>query len=189
MDRPTLHADPLVLRPFALSDAPAVAQIANDRSIYDKTLLLPFPYKEEHATAWIATHEENAAKARGLDWAITRDGVVMGSIGVTFSDRDGRTDPQRPREACLGFWLGAPYRGNGYCSLAARVVLAHVFDTLEVEKVISFHFVGNAASGRVLEKIGMRNLGVKPGLAKKGDRRVDCASFELGRAEWLGGTK
>lgn len=185
MDRPTLAADPLVLRPFELSDAGAVAAIANDRSIYEVTLLLPFPYRVADAEAWIGRHQLAADAALGLDWAVTREGVVMGSAGVTFRANDGRRDPQRPVEACLGFWLGEAYRGKGYCTLAARAVTRHVFESLRCEKMVSFHFVGNSASGRVLTKVGMRSLGVFPGLATKEGRPVDCVKFELGRDEWL----
>ncbi len=45
--------------------------------------------------------------------------------------------------------------GRGYATEAARAVLAHAFDDLGLERIVSVYAIGNGASERVMIKIGM----------------------------------
>ena len=65
--------------------------------------------------------------------------------------------PDHARE--LGYWIGEPYGGNGFAAEAGEAVKSHCFGRLGLRAVLARHFVGNSASGRVMQKLGMRRIG------------------------------
>jgi RimJ/RimL family protein N-acetyltransferase len=66
--------------------------------------------------------------------------------------------PYRPEAGIyeLGFHLRPEYWGHGYATEAARVVIAYAFDVLGAASLFAGHHPGNAASGRLLAKLGFR---------------------------------
>ena len=75
--------------------------------------------------------------------------------------------------------------GRGYASEGARAALAEAFTTLGLEEVCSLPQVGNPASSRVCERIGMRleRTVAIPATARRGE--VQGLLYEMTRAEWL----
>ena len=57
----------------------------------------------------------------------------------------------------IGWRLARAYWGRGYATEAAEAALAHAFGPLGLREVVAFTVPGNAASRRVMEKIGMRH--------------------------------
>ncbi|WP_409296358.1 GNAT family N-acetyltransferase [Peribacillus sp. SCS-26] len=51
-----LHTERLTLRPFKLSDAPRVQELAGDKEVAATTLGIPNPYLLEAAENWIKNH-------------------------------------------------------------------------------------------------------------------------------------
>ena len=77
-------------------------------------------------------------------------GAVIGSIGLR---RD--SDLASGEGECeLGYWLGVPFWGKGYMPEAAREVLRHAFEDLQLDVVWCGYYEGNAQSKRVQEKLG-----------------------------------
>ena len=150
---PTLRTERLVLRPFAPEDAADVQRLAGAREVAATTLHIPHPYGDGVAEAWIATHAERFAEGRVLTLAITlRDGgAVVGAIGLTFN--------RAHHNAEMGYWVGVPYWGRGYATEAAAALLRYGFDVLGLHRVHATHLTRNPASGRVMQKIGMRHEG------------------------------
>jgi RimJ/RimL family protein N-acetyltransferase len=66
--------------------------------------------------------------------------------------------PYRPAERVyeLGFHLLPAYWGQGLAEEAARAVIGHAFSTLGANGLFAGHHPENAASRRVLEKLGFR---------------------------------
>jgi|SRR5438067_1224872 len=67
----------------------------------------------------------------------------------------------RPRDVAqgvleLGFHLRASHWGHGLAREAARSVIKHAFDDLEVRALFAGHHPGNTASRRTLERLGFR---------------------------------
>src|SRR5208283_1719344 len=56
--------------------------------------------------------------------------------------------------------IGVPFWGKGYSTEAARRVVRYAFEDLNLNRVYAHHMVRNPASGRVLEKIGMKREGL-----------------------------
>jgi len=69
------------------------------------------------------------------------------------------------RSASLGYCFDDAAWGHGYASEAARALLQWAFDTLEMNRVQAETDTRNAASARVLEKLGF---------VREGTLREDC---------------
>jgi [ribosomal protein S5]-alanine N-acetyltransferase len=59
----------------------------------------------------------------------------------------------------MGYWIGRPYWGRGYCTEAARELLRYGFENLGLARIFACHFKENEASGRVMRKLGMTREG------------------------------
>ena len=153
-NRPTLETKRLVLRPFSPSDAEAQQVIINDREIAANTRSIEYPYPEGAALAWIGKHAELWKKGESAIFAIClkSNGKLTGAIGLEIEEQD--------QNAELGYWLGRNYWGQGICSEAAAEVVRFGFETLALHKIHAHHMTRNPASGRVLEKIGMKKEGL-----------------------------
>jgi RimJ/RimL family protein N-acetyltransferase len=144
----------LVMRAFRRSDAPEVQRLAGDAELANATLL-PHPYPDGMAEAWIARQEVDFAGAHCFNFAIERaaDGVLLGSIGLETAAMGNY--------AKLGYWIGRPYWGHQYATEAGRAVVAYGFGILALERIWSPRFRWNKASGRVLDKIGFAHEGCR----------------------------
>jgi RimJ/RimL family protein N-acetyltransferase len=147
-------AFPVTLRPFELRDAPRVRLLAGERAVAETTALIPHPYPDGAAEAWIAGLAREQAAGREYTYAITScdDGTLVGAIGLR---------PVATEHGNLGFWIGRPYWGRGYATTAARAVIALAFGLLDIDALTASHLTRNPASGRVMEKCGMRPLGTR----------------------------
>jgi ribosomal-protein-alanine N-acetyltransferase len=61
-------------------------------------------------------------------------------------------------EGELGYWIGQPYWGMGYCTEAVRELIRFSFKNLALDKIVTEHLISNPASGKVMEKAGMRHV-------------------------------
>jgi [ribosomal protein S5]-alanine N-acetyltransferase len=166
---PRIETERLLLRPFELADAPDVQRLAGDRAVAAGTLTIPHPYPDGAAEAWIASHEGRDA----APFAIERrdDEALLGAVGLDVEPDHSRAE--------LGYWIGKPYWGNGYATEAARAVVRYAFESLHLHRVYAHHFVGNPASGRVLQKIGMAYEGRRRQHTVKWGTRLDSESYAI----------
>ncbi len=171
--QPILATARLVLRPFEPADAPEVRRLAGERDIASMTLTIPHPYEPGQAESWIRTHAGLYEAGEGIVFAIARkeDRRLVGATGLRID--------QRNLQAEIGYWIGRPYRRNGYASEAAAALVRHAFNGLGLRRVIAHHFARNPASGRVLEKIGMTREGLLRQHILKWDRFEDVVIFGI----------
>jgi RimJ/RimL family protein N-acetyltransferase len=138
----------LTLRAPIRGDAPALAQLADNKNIAEKLSRLPSPYSQRDAIAFI---EIFAQRADERPYAIiSHAGVFLGIVGFTFAIG------QHPE---LGYWLGEPHWGKGYMSEAVKGLIeaahaTHLFPVIRARALTS-----NAGSLNVLEKVGFKNVG------------------------------
>jgi len=170
-----LATDRLLLRFFAPDDAPAVQRLAAAYEIAENTLLIPHPYPEGAAAAWIASHPRSP---NNHVFAITLHdgGDVAGAIGLEAQPERGRGE--------IGYWIGVPYWNRGYVTEAARAVIGWAFESLGLHRVFAYHFTRNPASGRVLQKIGMTHEGSLRQHEKKWDQFLDVEVYGILHSEW-----
>jgi ribosomal-protein-alanine N-acetyltransferase len=96
---------------------------------------------------------ELAEKGYGM-WAVESPGEApfLGFVGLAAPGFDAPFTP------CIevGWRLAWRFWGKGYASEAARGALDRAFGELGMREVVSFTTAGNAASRRVMEKLGLR---------------------------------
>lgn len=80
-------------------------------------------------------------------------------IAVSFHPYAGYGDTYFGQE--IGYMIHPGGRGRGVASQAAALLINHLFDATQVERIIASVVVGNMASCRVLEKAGMTLEGVE----------------------------
>ena len=88
-------------------------------------------------------------------------GVLVGDCGMQLLE--GGPDVE------LGYHFRPSVWGRGYATEAAGACLAEAFTKLGIDRVIAIVEPGNAASVRVLEKIGMRPAGERRALGRTWD--------------------
>jgi RimJ/RimL family protein N-acetyltransferase len=151
--QPSLKTARLLLRPFRQADADEVQRLAGDRDVADTTLKIPHPYEDGMAEKWIANHRDWFDRGEQAVFAITLsdDGRLLGAVGLRIEREDQRAE--------LGYWIGKPYWGQGFCTEAARATVRFGFQQMGLHRIQACHLARNAASGRVLQKIGMTREG------------------------------
>ena len=82
------------------------------------------------------------------------DGHYIGRCGL-YPARDER-DQIIPGDARIAFYLARPYWGRGLATEAGRAFVTHGFETLGLRRIEAGINAGNAASLRVIEKLGFQ---------------------------------
>jgi RimJ/RimL family protein N-acetyltransferase len=101
----------------------------------------------------------------GRRWIVAREN----GVGLGFSDTKyfGEScDDVSPDEVEIGWMLARAAWGQGYATEAGGAVRDEAFERLELDSIVAVHHPANAASGRVMEKLGMafeRNVVARTG--------------------------
>lgn len=179
---PVLETERLSLRPFLLSDASDVQRLAGNWAIADTTLNVPHPYEDGMAEAWISAHQPGFESGDLAVFAITlKSGNEL--VGAVSLQVDRCFD-----RANLGYWIGEPFWGLGYCTEAATSIVEYGFAELKLQRLHAGHLARNPASGRVMQKIGMLMEGTARQHTKKWGKFEDLVLYGLLRDEWAGHT-
>ncbi|OFW54113.1 MAG: GNAT family N-acetyltransferase [Actinobacteria bacterium RBG_13_35_12] len=173
-----LKTDRLLLRPFELSDAPRVKELAGDKAIADTTLNIPYPYKDGMAEQWISTHQPKFESGELANYAIILKSTkeLVGAIGLNIEKRFNRAE--------LGYWIGKEYWNQDYCTEASKAMLEYGFRNLGLNKIIATHITRNPASGEVMKKIGMKKEGFFREHVIKWKKYEDIVSYGILKKEW-----
>jgi RimJ/RimL family protein N-acetyltransferase len=139
----------IFIRPFEMADVAAVTRACQDREILKWTATIPWPYREEHASAWILTHDGLWERGEGAEFAITRApaGDLVGAVGLRPID-------WKNRKAVAGYWVAAWARNDGVATRALTLATGWAFQHGGLHMVELQTMMGNRASERVAEKVG-----------------------------------
>jgi len=170
-----IETERLILRPFTLDDAERLAEICQNETIHRFTASLPYPYKLEHAISWI-TKQQNGSDECPFAAILKENNELIGNISVRIDLRNNKGE--------LGYFFDEPYWNNGYASEAAGAVIGYAFEELNLNKVYARHKTDNPASGRVMEKNGMKFEGVLRQELLKNGKYYDVAVRSILREEY-----
>ena len=169
---PVIETERLVLRLPRPADAGAIAALINDRRIAENTSRVPHPYTLADAEQWIGAVNKTGGEAAFL--VTLADGTLIG--GCSIIAPKGDHEP--------GYWIGAPYWGQGYATEAARAIIDHAFGALGHTRLQARARVSNPASRRVLEKCGFQWSGAGLIRVRALGTSVPVDRFRLDRRLW-----
>ena len=145
----TLETEHLILRPMFASDFDALYLIFTDVKVmaaFDHD-----PFILEQMEGWLKrnlSHQEQFGY--GLFSVLLRDtGELIGDCGLE------QMEAGDSKVAELGYDLRSDFWNRGYATEAAVAVRDYAFNVLHLPELISLIRVGNLASKRVAEKVGM----------------------------------
>ncbi len=170
----------LSLRPLELDDAPVISRLAGRREIADTTISIPHPYSEDQAREWITNHLGTTGTSKEIIFAIALKATeqLIGTVGLREID-------QEHSQAEMGLWVAVNAWGKGYATEASSAVLRFGFKELELNRIYAHHMVRNPASGRVLEKIGMKREGLLRQRVRKWGVFEDVVLLAILREDWI----
>jgi RimJ/RimL family protein N-acetyltransferase len=96
-------------------------------------------------------------------------GEILGGANLHHLDRIRDTVE-------VGYWLFVSARGRGVATRSVGALVEHAYAN-GIYRVEAHVRVGNAASERVLERLGFVREGVKRRFLRHGDRRVDATLY------------
>jgi RimJ/RimL family protein N-acetyltransferase len=172
-----LRGERVVLRRLAKADAPRLAEMVN-RPEVQRTTRLSGRISVAAEEAFI----EAVAEARDqVVLAITAadDGRLLGVAGLHGLVTDGA------RQSELGIFIGDPAEwGKGFATDAVRLLLAHGFGPLRLNRIWLHVHADNVAGIRAYEKVGFRREGLLRQAAARDGVLVDVVVMAVLRSEW-----
>ena len=147
----TMRTERLELRPVTESDAERILEYRN-RPDVTRWLIRTEVDPEAFRAACRAAEDDPDDHTV----AVVLDGLVIGTVSLELSDGMGQPGMPARTEALLGYIVDPDHSGRGYASEAVEAVVDHSFRTLGVRRITAGCFADNAASVRILEKVGMR---------------------------------
>jgi ribosomal-protein-alanine N-acetyltransferase len=145
-----LETPRLVLRSMRASDLDALLRIFGDPKVM--AAFAEVPFDREQMRRWM---KPNLAHQRrygyGLFSVILKaEETLIGDCGLEHMEVDGKQVTE------LGYDFRSDYWNHGFATEAASAVRDYAINELKLPRLISLIRVGNQASRRVSEKIGMR---------------------------------
>ncbi|WP_299017992.1 GNAT family N-acetyltransferase [uncultured Photobacterium sp.] len=170
--QPLLTTERLILRPFQLSDARNIQKLAGDELVANGTINIPHPYNDGMAGQWIGKHLAGWQSRTSAIYAITlkSNPILIGSVGLHNIEYN---------RAQLGYWLGVPFWGRGYCTEAAIRLTEFGFKRLDLELIYGQHFSRDPSPGKILQKIGMEHVMTKSNATRVNMLTEDLEYYEL----------
>ena len=168
---PRIAADGVVLRPLTEADVPRIVEGIGDADTQYWLSFLPRDPDEADARSYLEQVTERLATDHTVTWAFCTPGDerLAGVVGL-----------YRFPEPEVGYWTHPDSRGRGLTARAAAAAVGHGFSALGLERITGNAAAPNLASRRVLERIGMRQIGIARRAARTGaDETVDLASYDL----------
>jgi RimJ/RimL family protein N-acetyltransferase len=177
-----VRTERLTLRPATPEDLRAVYAIRSRPEVGQWMPDLPVSYD-----AWVLAQGQRGGLERMI--VVLRGEELIGHLYLHVDDAWGQTevkDQAARTQAEVGWALDPAHQGQGYATEAVREALRLCFEDLGVRRVVALAFADNAASRRVMEKVGMRHEAT---LVRESLHRelgwLDGVSYALLAEEWL----
>lgn len=145
MQVPVIETDRLILRPLTVEDANAAFVWLSDERV---TKFMPYnTYTNiEDAAKWIAGLKEE--KSYPFGFVFKENNLLIGSGDIGYSTAAKAWE--------FGYNIRSDYWNKGLSTEAAKAMIRFAFDNLGARDFGANHAVENTASGRVIEKCGLK---------------------------------
>ncbi len=139
----------ITIEPVSTEHAVAIQQLATAFPVA-ATTTIPHPYPSNGAVCWIEACERQRVAGTDYCFAVRVSGEIVGAVSL-LKVKDG--------EGSIGYWIGAPYWGQGYATAAGRLLIEFAFKTLGLNLIHGQCLKHNRGSFRVLQKLGFKLIG------------------------------
>jgi ribosomal-protein-alanine N-acetyltransferase len=157
----TLSHGALGVRPLRRRDAKAWARLREQNAEWlgpwEATLPTEAGRPPTSDVGMIGTLRRRARLGQTMPFALTWDGELVGMLtvnGITWGSA---------RWANLGYWVARSHAGRGITPMAVALVCDHLLTTVGLHRVEIAIRPENAASLRVVAKLGFTEIGVAKG--------------------------
>ena len=176
----TIETDRLILRQFTMEDAPAMFRNwANDDEV-TKHLTWPTHSDVEVTKMVLSDWTSHYAKPDFYNWAIVlkeNGGEPIGNISVVRINHNTEC-------AAMGYCMSRAHWRKGVMPEALKAVVDFLFDEVGFNRIEAEHDVNNPASGRVMEKAGLRYEGTLRQSGRNNQGIVDLVWRAILRSDW-----
>ena len=174
---PMLETDDLSLRPLRMKDAADIFAYASDPEV--SRYVFWDPHRTVSDTRAYIRYVRSLYR-RGLpsSWAVVlkNTGTVIGTIGFMGYSSIHHT-------AEVGYSFSRLFWNRGYATQALRAVIISAFDSIpDLHRIEAQHDIRNPASGRVMEKCGMKHEGIFHGRLWNKTEYIDVAVYAILRS-------
>lgn len=150
MDPVTLRTERLILRPWRDEDLAPLFAINGDP---ESMRYFAATMTRAESDAWGARMRAHFAEHGWGFWVVAEaaSGDFVGVVGLMTIPWQADFTPAVE----IGWRVGARFRRQGYAAEAARAALEFGFGVLGLASIVAFTVPGNAASWKLMEKLGM----------------------------------
>lgn len=151
---PELETERLTLRPMRVCDAADMYDYAHRPEVTRYLLWSPHP-DVQHTRRYLEYLATRYRLGQFYDWALIdkASGCMIGTCGfVRFEIAHNSAE--------IGYVLNPDYHGKGLMTEAVKRVLRFGFSVLGLQRVEARYMVENAASRRLMERVGMSFEGI-----------------------------
>lgn len=177
---PVLETERLILRPLRMRDAQDIYAYASDPEVARYVLWEPHTSLAD-TRSYIRCMRGLYRRGLPSCWAaeLRESGRVIGTIGFMWYSAQNHS-------AEIGYSFARKEWNRGYATEALQAILASVFTSLSVNRIEAQHDVRNPASGRVMEKCGMKKEGVLRQRILNKNEYIDVALWSVLRTDLEG---
>jgi [ribosomal protein S5]-alanine N-acetyltransferase len=144
-----LNTARLLLRPTRAADADRAFEIRSDWDVTRMLAMAAFPPDRAEIERWFVEHSQEWLAGSAYRFAAVRDTRLIGVVDIASVSRG---------EGALGYWFDRVAWGLGYATEATRAIAKFAFDELGLSQLRAGHAFDNAASARVLRKLGFQPI-------------------------------
>lgn len=170
-----LETERLILRSPRFSDLGNMVEPINHPEISKFSAHIKHPFTIEDAYEWYRQRswtEHNWGHITLLIFLKETDELI-GSIWYRANSHH--------RKADIAYWIAAKHWNKGYATEACMEMLSYGFNDLGFERIAAGVIVGNGASTRVVEKLGMKLEGTALKEWWDEGRQIDCHHYVIYR--------
>jgi len=164
------------LRELKIEDATNLAEIINNKKVWDYLDDVPFPNTKEDSENFIRLLLSE--KDQKIAFAICYDSKMVGWIGVFRQENIRRLTGE------LGYYIAEEYWGKGITTKAIKQMCCHIFENTDVVRIFAESFAFNEASSRVLEKANFSFEGLLHQNAIKNGQIIDTKLYAITKTRW-----
>ncbi len=180
----SLHARRVVLRTLSEQDYEAWLEVRTRC----RDWLLKWEPRSAHATHLAEDHRSFVSRCAirererqigtGFGFGIFLEGRFIGEITLSSIQRGPL------QSAYIGYWIDEAFAGRGLMPEAVVTMLQYAFETLRLHRVEINIIPRNAASRRVVEKLGIRFEGISERYLEIDGAWEDHARYAITAEEW-----